>query len=46
MSFGTAFWTDEPEKVWATIDTFIELEIPFVRLFRHHSPLKILLNAM
>lgn len=30
MSFGTIFWSTEPEKVWAVIDTMIELGIPFV----------------
>lgn len=30
MAFGSAFWSDEPEKTWAFVDTMLEKKIPFV----------------
>lgn len=30
MSFGTAFWSAEPDKIWVVLDVLIELHIPFV----------------
>ena len=30
MSFGTVWWSKEPEKIWAVVDTLIEKGIPFV----------------
>ncbi|KAI5117418.1 hypothetical protein M0805_004050, partial [Coniferiporia weirii] len=36
ISFGSIWWSSEPEKVWAVLDVLIELQIPFV--FSHASP--------
>ncbi|KAI5123071.1 hypothetical protein M0805_000505 [Coniferiporia weirii] len=36
ISFGTVFWTTEPEKVWAVFDALIALRVPFI--FAHASP--------
>ncbi|KAI5117423.1 hypothetical protein M0805_004054 [Coniferiporia weirii] len=36
VSFGTHWWSSEPEKIWAVLDVLIELQIPF--LFSHASP--------
>ncbi|KAH8119121.1 UDP-Glycosyltransferase/glycogen phosphorylase, partial [Phellopilus nigrolimitatus] len=36
MSFGTVFWTTEPEKIWAFFDALIALNTPFV--FAYASP--------
>ena len=33
ISFGTIFWSSEPEKIWAVLDVLIEEGIPFVSLF-------------
>ena len=30
MSFGTVWWSKEPEKIWAVVDTLIEKGVPFV----------------
>ncbi|KAI5120747.1 hypothetical protein M0805_007821 [Coniferiporia weirii] len=40
FSFGTTWWTTEPEKVWTALDVLIELNIPF--LFSHASPFAIM----
>ncbi|PAV19564.1 UDP-Glycosyltransferase glycogen phosphorylase [Pyrrhoderma noxium] len=40
MSFGTVWWSKEPEKIWAVVDTLIEKGIPF--LFSHASPMAII----
>lgn len=36
MAFGSAFWSDEPEKTWAFVDTMLEKKIPFI--MSHSSP--------
>ncbi|KAI5115708.1 hypothetical protein M0805_003487, partial [Coniferiporia weirii] len=36
VSFGTLWWSTEPEKIWAVLDVLIELQIPF--LLSHSSP--------
>ncbi|KAJ3826865.1 hypothetical protein F5880DRAFT_1627352 [Lentinula raphanica] len=36
MSFGTIFWPDESDRVWAVIDGLIEKRQPFI--FSHPSP--------
>ncbi|PAV19566.1 UDP-Glycosyltransferase glycogen phosphorylase [Pyrrhoderma noxium] len=40
MSFGTVWWSKEPEKIWAVVDGLIEKGIPF--LFSHASPLAVI----
>ncbi|KAH8110135.1 UDP-Glycosyltransferase/glycogen phosphorylase [Phellopilus nigrolimitatus] len=30
FSFGSTWWTTEPEKVWAVINTLIDLDFPFL----------------
>ena len=30
MSFGTVWWSKEPEKIWAVVDALIEKGVPFV----------------
>ena len=30
ISFGTVFWTTQPEKLWAVIEALIETVTPFV----------------
>ena len=30
ISFGTAFWSTTPEKIWAFVDAVMEKNIPFV----------------
>ncbi|PAV19567.1 UDP-Glycosyltransferase glycogen phosphorylase [Pyrrhoderma noxium] len=35
MSFGTVWWSKEPEKIWAVVDALIEKGVPF--LFSHAS---------
>ncbi|KAJ3782241.1 hypothetical protein GGU10DRAFT_389982 [Lentinula aff. detonsa] len=37
MSFGTVFWPEEDDRVWAVIDGLLEKRQPF--LFSHPSPL-------
>ena len=32
ISFGTVFWSSEPEKIWAVLDVLMEEGIPFVSL--------------
>ena len=32
MSFGTVWWSKEPEKIWAVVDGLIEKGIPLVSL--------------
>lgn len=32
MAFGSAFWSAEPEKTWAFVDTMLEKNVPFVRV--------------
>lgn len=36
MSFGTVFWPEDSERVWAVLDGLIEKRQPF--LFSHPSP--------
>ena len=31
ISFGSIFWSTEPEKIWTFLDVLIERHIPFVR---------------
>ena len=33
MSFGTVWWSKEPEKIWAVVDALIEKGVPFVSFF-------------
>lgn len=33
ISFGTVFWSAEPEKIWAFVDVVMEQNIPFVGSF-------------
>lgn len=40
MSFGTVFWSSEPEKIWMVIETLIDLKMPFV-CYVLHSDLQI-----
>lgn len=40
VSFGTVWWSPEPEKIWAVIETLIEKGVPF--LFSHASPAAII----
>ena len=37
MSFGTVWWSKEPEKIWAVVDALIEKGIPFVSPSFSHS---------
>ncbi|KAJ3487389.1 hypothetical protein NLI96_g3563 [Meripilus lineatus] len=39
ISFGSLFWSSEPEKIWAFLDVLIEKKIPFI--MSHASPLAI-----
>ncbi|KAI5118935.1 hypothetical protein M0805_003759 [Coniferiporia weirii] len=39
VSFGSFWWSTEPEKIWAVLDVLMELQIPF--LFSHASPLAV-----
>ncbi|KAI5117422.1 hypothetical protein M0805_004053 [Coniferiporia weirii] len=39
VSFGTHWWSNEPNKIWAVLDVLIELQIPF--LFSHASPFSV-----
>ncbi|KAF7789271.1 hypothetical protein EIP86_000212 [Pleurotus ostreatoroseus] len=36
VSFGSHFWTAEPDKVWAFLDAIMERKLPFI--FAHASP--------
>ncbi|PSR79622.1 hypothetical protein PHLCEN_2v6923 [Hermanssonia centrifuga] len=36
ISFGSVFWSVEPEKIWAFLDVMIEKKIPFI--MSHGSP--------
>ncbi|KLO16953.1 UDP-Glycosyltransferase/glycogen phosphorylase [Schizopora paradoxa] len=36
ISFGTVFWTTEPEKLWAMLDILISRHIPFI--LAHTAP--------
>ncbi|EJC97777.1 UDP-Glycosyltransferase/glycogen phosphorylase [Fomitiporia mediterranea MF3/22] len=36
MSFGSIYWTAEPDKIWVVLDAMIEEGVPF--LFAHASP--------
>ncbi|KAI5120745.1 hypothetical protein M0805_007819 [Coniferiporia weirii] len=40
FSFGSTWWTTEPEKVWAALNVLIELKVPF--LFSLASPFAIM----
>ncbi|KAI5117596.1 hypothetical protein M0805_004047 [Coniferiporia weirii] len=37
FSFGTVFWSAEPEKIWTFLDVLLELKIPVI--FAHASPI-------
>ncbi|KAI5117421.1 hypothetical protein M0805_004052 [Coniferiporia weirii] len=39
ISFGSIWWSSEPDKIWAVLDVLIELQIPF--LFSHASPFSV-----
>lgn len=32
ISFGTVFWTTQPEKVWTFLDVLLDKKIPFVSI--------------
>ena len=32
VSFGSLWWSTEPEKIWAALDVLMERKIPFVSL--------------
>ncbi|KAI5117590.1 hypothetical protein M0805_004042 [Coniferiporia weirii] len=40
FSFGTVFWSAEPEKIWTFLDVLLELKIPVV--FAHASPIAVI----
>ncbi|OCB90742.1 UDP-Glycosyltransferase/glycogen phosphorylase [Sanghuangporus baumii] len=40
ISFGTVWWSSEPEKIWTFIDVLLEQGIPF--LLSHASPVAII----
>ncbi|EJD00712.1 UDP-Glycosyltransferase/glycogen phosphorylase [Fomitiporia mediterranea MF3/22] len=40
ISFGTVWWSAEPEKIWTILDVLIERGIPF--LFSHASPIGVI----
>ena len=47
ISFGTVYWSAEPEKIWAVIDVLIEHRIPFVYCFlltRAHPALIVIIS--
>ncbi|KAI0790595.1 UDP-Glycosyltransferase/glycogen phosphorylase [Abortiporus biennis] len=39
ISFGSFFWSTEPEKIWAFLDVVMEKNIPFI--MSHGSPLAV-----
>ncbi|KAI5116763.1 hypothetical protein M0805_004980 [Coniferiporia weirii] len=40
FSFGTVFWSAEPEKIWTFLDVLLELKIPVI--FAHASPIAVI----
>ncbi|KAL5529835.1 hypothetical protein ACEPAF_6092 [Sanghuangporus sanghuang] len=36
ISFGTVWWSSQPEKIWTFIDTLLELDIPFLMSHASH----------
>jgi len=36
ISFGSLFWSSQPEKIWAVVDVIVELKLPFI--LSHASP--------
>ncbi|KAI5116762.1 hypothetical protein M0805_004979 [Coniferiporia weirii] len=40
FSFGTVFWSAEPEKIWTFFDVLLELKIPVI--FAHASPIAVI----
>lgn len=37
ISFGSLFWSTEPEKIWAALDVIIEKGIPFVSFITNYT---------
>ncbi|KAK7682538.1 hypothetical protein QCA50_014338 [Cerrena zonata] len=40
ISFGSIFWSTQPEKIWAFVDAVIERNVPFI--FSHASPFAVI----